>query len=221
MTTPSLPPKATFLSIPHEVRLLIYDKVICLDIDLCIEKASPTSMSGKQSLGQRSDLACELPINKLALVCHSVAKEIRSHALVRSPSQRVAYIELRARALFLYGIFLRRLPCRVSQISGLDLEVALFLPLALPKNYVQAWVRNKVDDLRDSLLHLLGPEDGILKDATGLSDVRIYLASTKQERGTLSDEVSDEVEREIRVQVEQQVVAFVKPKLGGRILHLM
>lgn len=41
MTTPSPSPKASFLGIPCELRLLIYDKVICLDFEFCIERASP------------------------------------------------------------------------------------------------------------------------------------------------------------------------------------
>jgi hypothetical protein len=221
MRKPLLPPRPSFLGIPCELRLLIYDKVICLDIDFCIERASPTSTSGNQSLGARWDGACELPINKLALVCRSVAREIRSHARLLPSIKRVACIQLRARALFLYGIFLRRLPCRIRQVSGLDLEVRVDLPPSLPKHYVRRWVANKIDDLRDTLFHLLHPEDGILKHATGIKHVWIYLESTKPARGMLSDDVADEMKREIRTQAEQQIVALVRPKLVGRTLHLM
>jgi len=221
LSKPSLPLRPSFLGIPCELRLLIYDKVICLDIDFCIERASPTSTSGNQSLGARWDGACELPINKLALVCRSVAKEIRSHTRLLPSSKRVACIELRARALFLYGIFLRRLPCRIRQVSGLNLEVRVDLPPSLPKHYVRRWVANKIDDLRDTLFHLLHSEDGILKDATGIKDVWIYLESARPARGTLSDDVAEDMKREIRAQAEQQVVNLVRPKLVGRTLHLM
>jgi hypothetical protein len=220
-STSSLPLRASFLGIPCELRLLIYDKVICLDIDFCIERASPASTSRNQSLGARWDGACELPINKLALVCRSITKEIRSHARLLPSSQRVACIELRARALFLYGIFLRRLPCRIRQVSGLDLEVRLDLPQAMRRDYVQQWVANKVDGLRDTLFHLLHPEDGILKDATGIRHVWIYLESPTPMRSRLSDDVADEIKREIRAQAERQVVGLVRPKLAGRTLYLM
>lgn len=225
MTTPSStspsPPKASFLGISYELRLLIYNKVICLDIDFCLEKASPTSSSNYKSLNERSDVACELPINRLALVCRSVAKEIRSHARLLPSGQHVACIELRARALFLFAVYLRRLPCRVRHFSGLDLEVRLDLPPALPRDRVHQRVQNKIHNLRDTLFHLLHPRKGVLKDAARLKDVRIYLTSTKSKRGTLSDEIADEVEREIRVQAEEENFAYIEPVLVERALHLM
>lgn len=225
MTTPSPPPKASFLGIPCELRLLIYDKVICLDFELCIERASPTSTSGYKTLGERRDVACELPINKLALVCRSIAKEIRSRPRSLPSNQRVACIELRARALFLYGIWLRRLPCRVEQITAVDVEVQLSIPKApLVPHFPQLqrqWVNNKVADLGASMLHLLHPEEGILKDAIGIRDVRVHLAITTSNASVLSEAASDGFRREIQKQAEQELIAFIKPKLGERRLLLM
>ncbi|KAM0701984.1 hypothetical protein Q7P35_010894 [Cladosporium inversicolor] len=225
MTTSSSPPKASFLGIPCELRLLIYDKVVYLEIDFCIEKASPVSTSGNKSLGERRDVACELPINKLALVCHSVAKEIRSRPCSLAPSQRVARIELRARALFLYGIYLRRLPCRVEQITALDVEVQLSLPKApMSTTFLQhrrQWVNDKVTDLGAAMLHLLHSEEGILRDAIAIRDVRIHLAITKLSASVFGEAASDEFEREIRKQAEQELVALITPRLGGKRLLLM
>ena len=219
------PPKATFLSIPYEVRLLIYDKVICLDIDFCIERASPTSTSEYKTLGERRDVACELPINKLSLVCHSVAKEIRSHARNLPSSQRVACIELRSRALFLYGIYLRRLPCRPRQITALDLEVQLSMPQVQPSETFlycrDLWVGNKVADLGAAMLHLLHPEEGILKDATGIKDVRVHIALTKPCDSLVSEAAFALFEQAIHRQAEQELTASVQPKLGERTLALM
>lgn len=225
MTTPPSPPKASFLGIPCELRLLIYDKVVHLDFELCIERASPTSTSGYKTLGERRDVACELPLNKLALVCRSVAKEIRSRPRILPPSQRVACIELRARALFLYGIWLRRLPCRVEKITTLDVEVQLSIPKApLTLNFLQhqrQWVKNKVADLGASMLHLLHPEEGILKDAIGIKDVRVHLAITTPNASTLSEETFNRFKRDIQKQAEQELVALIEPKLGERRLLLM
>lgn len=227
MSTPSSPPppKASFLGIPCELRLLIYDKVVCLEIDFCIEKASPVSTAGNKSLGERRDVACELPINKLALVCRSVTKEIRSRPRSLTSSQRVACIELRARALFLYSIYLRRLPCRVEQISAVDVEVQLSLPKAsMSVTFLQhrrQWVNNKVTDLSAAILHLLHTEEGILRDATAIGDVRIHLAITKPSASEFREAASDEFEQDIQKQAEQELVALIKPKLGERKLHLM
>ena len=225
MTTPSPPPKASFLGIPCELRLLIYDKVICLDFEFCIERASPTSTSGYKTLGERRDVACELPINKLALVCRSIAKEIRSRPRSLPSNQRVACIELRARALFLYGIWLRRLPCRAEQITVLDVEVQLSIPKAplVPKfpQLQRQWVNNKVADLGASMLHLLHPEEGILKDAIGIRDVRVHLAITTPNASVLSKDAFDGFKREIQKQAEKELVALIKPKLGERRLLLM
>jgi hypothetical protein len=225
MTTPSSPPKVTFLSIPYEVRLLIYDQVIRLGIDFCIERASPTSTSGYKTLGERRDVACELPINKLSLVCRSVAKEIRSHARNLPSSQRVACFELRARALFLYGIFLRRLPCHPTQIAALDLDVQLNMPQVQPSETFiycrDLWVGNKVADLGAAMLHLLHPEEGILKDATGLRDVRIHITLTKPRDSLVSEAAFALFEEAIRSQAETVLTASVQPKLGERTLVLM
>ena len=227
MSTPSSPspPKASFFGIPCELRLLIYDKVVCLEIDFCIEKASPVSTSGNKSLGQRRDVACELPINKLALVCRSVAQEIRSRPRSLAPSQRVACIELRARALLLYGIYLRRLPCRVEEFTALDVEVQLSLPKTPMSGtlvqFQRQWVNNKVTDLGVAMLHLLHSEEGILRDATAIRDVRIHLAITKPSASDFGEAASDEFEREIQKQAEQELVALIKPKLGERRLLLM
>jgi len=227
MTTPSSPPKATcpFLSIPYDVRLLIYDQVIRLDVDFCIERASPTSRSGYKTLGERRDVACELPINKLALVCRAVAKEIRSHARKLPSSQRVACIELRARALFLYGIFLRRLPCRPTQITTLDLDVQLNMPQVQPSETFiycrDLWVGNKVADLGAAMLHLLHPEEGILKDTTGLRNVRIHIALTKPYDSLVSEAAFALFEEAIHSRAETVLTASVQPKLGKRRLLLM
>ena len=227
MTTPSPPPKASFLGIPCELRLLIYDKVIHLDFDFCIERASPTSTSGYKTLGERRDVACELPINKLALVCRSVAKEIRSRPRTLPSSQRVACIELRARALFLYGIWLRRLSCRVERVTALDVEVQLSIPkvpltlTSMQHQYQHQWVKNKVADLGASMLHLLHPEEGILKDATEIRDVRVHLAITTPNASRLSEETYERFKRDIQKQAEQELVALTKPKLGERRLLLM
>lgn len=225
MPTPPSPPKASFLGIPCELRLLIYDKVVHLDFELCVERASPTSTSGYKTLGERRDVACVLPINKLALVCRSIAKEIRSRPRNLPPTQRVACIELRARALFLYGIWLRRLPCHVEQLTAVDVEVQLSMP-KMPMSITllqrrRQWVKNKVADLSASMLHLLHPEEGILKDATEIKDVRVHLAITKPSASTFSEETSNGFEREIQKQAEQELVALIKPKLGERRLLLM
>lgn len=216
MTTPSSPPKASFLGIPCELRLLIYDKVIHLDFEFCIERASPTSTSGYKTLGERRDVACELPINKLALVCRSVAKEIRSRPRNIPSNQRVACIELRARALFLYGIRLRRLPCRVEQLTALDVEVQLSTPkVPLTLTFLQhqrQWVNNKVADLGASMLQLLHPEEGILKDATGIKDVRVHLDITTPNASMLSEETFKRFKQDIQKQAEQELVALIKPK---------
>ena len=225
MTTSSSPPKFSFLSIPYEVRLLIYDQVIHLDIDFCIERASPTSTSGYKSLGERRDVACELPINKLALVCRSVAEEIRSHARQLPSSQKVACIELRPRALFLYGIYLRRIPCLPGQISTLDLEVELCMPQIRPSVTFlycrDLWVANKVADLGAAMLHLLHPEEGILKDVTGIKDVRIYLTVTKPDASLLKAAAAALFEEAIHSQAERELTRSLQPKLGKRELILM
>jgi hypothetical protein len=225
LSTPSSSPKASFMGIPYELRLLIYDKVVCLDIDICIERASPTSTSGYKTLGERREVACELPINKLSLVCRSVAEEIRSHACQLAPSQRVACIELLPRALFLYGIYLRRISCRPTQITSLDLEVQLSMPQIRPSVTFlycrDLWVANKVADLGAAMLHLLDPEEGILKDVTGIKDVRIYLAVNKPDASLLSEAASARFEEAIHDQAELQLTKSVQPKLGKRELILM
>ena len=224
-TPPPSPPKASFLGIPCELRLLIYDKVIYLDFEFCIERASPTPTSGYKTLGERHDVACELPINKLALVCRSFAKEIRSRPRNLPPSQRVACIELRARALFLYSIWLRRLPCRVEQITALDVEVQLSIPkVPLTLTFLQhqhQWVKNKVGDLGASMLHLLHPEEGILKDAIGIRDVRVHLDITTPNASRLSEETLNRFKQDIQKQAEKELVALIKPKFGERRLLLM
>jgi hypothetical protein len=225
MYTPSSSPTASFLGIPRELRLLIYDQVIHLDIDFCMERASPTSTSGYKTLGERRDVACELPINKLALTCHSIAEELRSHARQLPSSQKVACIELRPRALFLYGIYLRRIPCLPKQISTLDLEVELCMPQIRPSVTFlycrDLWVANKVADLGAAMLHLLHPEDGILKDVTGLKDVRIYLTVTKPDASLLKEAAAALFEEAIHDQAELQLTKSVQPKLGKRELILM
>jgi hypothetical protein len=225
MSTPSSSPKASFLGIPCELRFLIYDQVINLDIDFCIERASPTSTSGYKTLGERRDVACELPIYKLALTCRSIAQETRSHACQLASSQKVACIELRPRALFLYGIYLRRIPCRPRQISTLDLEVELCMPQIRPSVTFlycrDLWVANKVADLGAVMLHLLDPEEGILKDVTGIKDVRIYLSVTKPDASLLSEAASALFEEAIHDQAEQELTASIRPKLGKRELLSM
>ena len=221
MNTPLSPPGPSFLGIPCELRLLIYDKVICLDIDFCIERASPTSTSGNQSLGERWDGACELPINRLALVCRSIANEIRSHARQLPSDQRVACIELRARSLFLYGIYQRRLPCRIRQVTTLDLEVKMSIPQAsLSKEYRRRWVANKVLDLSTTLVHLLQPEVGILKDCTHIRDVRLYPVVTKPYSGVV-DRAFDEFEQEIRTKLKRELDTFITSKLAERTPRLI
>ena len=223
MTTPSSPPKASFLGLTYELRLLIYDRVICLDVDFCIKRAFYRSVPLDRSLGDRWDEACELPINKLALVCRSVAEEIRSHALVLPSNQRVATMAFTdlPRGGFLYELYLRRLPCRFRQVSALNLEVSLDLPPAMRSTLLRRVVREKVDDLRGSLLHLLHTTQGVLKDTSELRDVFIHLTYTKPTFCMLSDEATNEMDREIRAQVEGQIVTFVNPQLAGRTLHLV
>jgi hypothetical protein len=71
------------------------------------------------------------------------------------------------------------------------------------------------------MLHLLDPEEGILKDVPGIKDVRIYLSVTKPDASLLSEAASARFEEAIHDQAELELTASVQPRLGKRELILM
>lgn len=221
----SPPHRATLLGLPPELRLQIYDRVLLLDIDFCIERASPLATTHlSQSLSERWDGACDLPINILAQTCRLIANEIRSHAASLPPSKREACIELRPRALMLYSIHLHRLPCRIRQLQGLELETRIDMPAVLLSRNVKTWVRNKVNDLSATLVHLLEPEKGILKHASGIGKVTLWVLPpavvhvVKKAPSQLWAASFEDVEYEFRKLLEQEVEGLVRPQLGERRL---
>lgn len=218
MTALSLPPKASFLGIPPELRLQIYDRVVCLDIDVLIDKA-PINMR-RQSLGAMCKGACELPIKQLALVCRSIADEIRSHNRLLPSHQRVASLEVRAHSQPLtYPVHLRRLPCCLRQLSGLELEVRLDMPQLLMMD-IQSTVRNTMNELSFTLYYLLDPEIGILRDATGIRDMWIRLVLAKPDYAIFGQVAFDKVERKLRVQAERELRWAIWFDRSNTNLHL-
>lgn len=168
MTARPLPPKASFLGIPPELRLQIYDGVICLDINGPVKEGSSTN----ESLSDRCLEARELPIKKLALTCRIVANEIRSHNRSLPAHQRVACIDIYC--MFYFRARLHRLPCRVSQLSSLELEIHL-------KTDISGFVRAFVQAAFRTISNLLDIRSGSLEHVTGIRDLRLSLVLAKSD----------------------------------------
>lgn len=142
-------------------------------------------------------------------------------------SKKVACIELRPNTMFLYSITLRRLPCRIRQLRGLELHLRIDIPHGQPSRTLQKWVNNRVSDLSVTLLHLLMPGTGILQHARGVDEVTLWILPPVEAlvaRKTMRQDwaaKADEIEAKFREQLEREVEGIVNPQLGQRKLTVM